>query len=547
MSNPKQPTSRPQSAPASAAANGARPDDDALRQMLSGSRESARQAGEQLIQENAALRVGVEEARRIQNELRREMIALAEPANLLGTITSVERNGQLRATVHVDGLPAVRANVHPTIDPDEITVGVPVYLSQDRACVLGLSDHCPWKHIGVFEEHIAGTERAIVRFQEQLVPVKLVIEMAEVSLARGDRVGFNLDAGVAFIRLPDPATKYLFAEDLPMDDFSQLGGLEPQIRQIKRLVDFAIKYPETATRFGVPRKRGILLLGPPGNGKTRLARCTANYIRQLLPDMPCRFQSICGSEDYSMWLGGTEQRLKERFAAARRAAESGPVVLFFDEIDAVAKLRGTDHGSGAPDRILATFLGLLDDVQKTLGNVLIMGATNRASLLDPGLTRPGRLDYKLTIPPPNRRAAELILRRYLETCPLAEPLDELLAPAVHRIFSPRGPYAELVTVRLSDGRRLVIHGRELLSGAMLENIVRRAAEAAAVRQVETGDEQVVMADDLTLSLDEELTSTAGLLGPANVKSYIASIPQDAHPVEVRTVPTVGSTYLRNNL
>ena len=547
MSDSKQATPRPQTAPSTAAANGTRPDGDSLRQMLSGSRESAHRAGEHLIQENAALRAGLDEARRIQDELRREMIALVEPANLLGTVTSVERNGQLRATVHVDGLPAVRANVHPTIDPDEITVGVPVYLSQDRACVLGLSDHCPWKQIGIFEENLTGTERALVRFQEQLVPVKLAIEMDEVSLVRGDRIGFNLEAGVAFVRLPDPAAKYLFAEDLPMDDFSQLGGLESQIRQIKRLVDFAIKYPEVARRFGVPRKRGILLLGPPGNGKTCLARCAANYIRQLLPDTPCRFQSICDSEDYSMWLGGTEQRLKERFAAARRAAESGPVVLFFDEIDAVAKLRGTDHGSGAPDRILSTFLGLIDDVQKSLGNVLLMAATNRASLLDPGLTRPGRFDYKLTIPPPNRRAAELILRRYLESCPLAEPLDELVAPMVHRLFSPRGPYSELVAVRLSDGRRLVIHGRELLSGAMLENVVRRAAEGAAVRQVETGNEQAVMADDLTVSLDEELTSTAGLLAPANVKSYIASIPQDAHAVEVRLVPTVGSTYVRNSL
>lgn len=520
-------------------------DEATLRKMQAEGAESATKAFDYLLKLNAMLRLGMQEMRRVQNQMRREAQAICEPANLLGTVTEVERNGQLRATVHFDGMPAVRANVHPSLSPEKVIVGATVYVTGDRACVLGFSDHCPWKQVGTFEEHIEGNKRALVRYQEHFVPVKLVNGLADEPLSRGDRIGFNLEAGMAFVQLVETDSAHLFNDDVPDDDFSQLAGLDPEIRRIKRIVGFHMQYPETAQRFKLNGKRGILLLGPPGNAKTRLARCVANYVRQLLPDKPCRFQSVCGSEDYSMWLGGTERQLKERFAAARRAAKDGRVVLFFDEIDSLAKMRGTDHGSGAPDRILGTFLGMLADVQKSLGdNILIIAATNRASLLDPALTRPGRLDYKITIPPPNRRAAEAILKCYLASYPLAGTIEELLTPLVHRLFCPSGPYADLVAVRLSDGRRISVHGRELISGAILESVVLRAAEAAGYREPDTKIREMITGEDLTASLDGELSSLVGLLSPANVKAYITSIPQDAHPVEVSSQTTFGSTYVR---
>ncbi len=183
-------------------------------------------------------------------------------------------------------------------------------------------------------------------------------------------------------------------------------------------------------------------------------------------------------------------------------------------------------------------------MQKSLDNVLIMAATNRAARSIRRCMRPGRLDYKITIPTPNRTAAEAILSRYLADYPLAAPREELSRPLVHRLFSPSGPYSELVTVRLNDGRRIAIHGRELVSGAILESVVRRAAEAAGYREPDTATPQAITADDLVASLDDELLSTAGLLSPANVKSYVASLPQDAHPVEVRPLTSTGATYVR---
>jgi proteasome-associated ATPase len=520
-------------------------DEATLRKMLAGGTESALQAGEYLLKQNAGHRVAIHEMRRVHNQMQREAAAICEPANLMGVVTEVERNGQLRAAVHFDGLPAVRANIHPSLNPETVTIGAGVYVTGDRGCVLGFSNHCPWKHVGTFEEHIEDRKRALVRYQEHVVPVKLVNGLADKPLVRGDRIGFNLEAGMAFVQLAEPDSSHLFTDDLPDDDFSQLAGLDSQIRLIKRVVGFHLQYPHTAKRFRLSGKRGILLLGPPGNAKTRLARCVAKHLEKLFPGKPCRFQSVCGSEDYSQWLGGTERQLKKRFDAARRAAKDGRVVLFFDEIDSLAKMRGTDHGSSAPDRILGTFLGMMADVQKSLDdNVLVIAATNRASLLDPGVTRPGRLDYKITIPPPNRRAAEAILKCYLAGYPLAGSLDELLAPLVHRLFSPSGPYAGLVAVRLSDGRRITVHGRELISGAILESVVLRAAEAAAYREPDTKIMEAITADDLAASLDGELLGLVGLLSPANVKAYITSVPQDAHAVEVLSQSSFGSAYVR---
>jgi SpoVK/Ycf46/Vps4 family AAA+-type ATPase len=166
--------------------------------------------------------------------------------------------------------------------------------------------------------------------------------------------------------------------------------------------------------------------------------------------------------------------------------------------------------------------------------------------LDPGLTRPGRLSLKVTVPPPNRRAAECILRKYLgDGLPLLEPIDDLVLPLVSAIYSPRGVYAELATVKLSDGRQFSVSAREVVSGATLEHVVRQAAEAAAGREVESGISEGITAEDLAEALDGELSSTARLLSPANVKAYVRSIPSDSHPVDVRTSLGRRGLYMRS--
>jgi proteasome-associated ATPase len=498
---------------------------------------SASKTAEQLLVENMALRGEVDKARIMLQEMREEMDKLTAPEHYLGVITAVEWGEPMHVEVHVIGMSPVRAEVHPSVDQDQVRVGAVGYLSRTRNCLMDARDETPpWKDVGVFEEYFDDDRRILVRHQEQLVALALAESLFDEPLVRGDRVGFDGHiVGMAYVRLPAAETGHLFAEDVPTDDFARLGGLDKQIATLKRAIGFRLQHADVARRYRLSEKQGILLDGPPGNGKTCMARCAASYVTQLTGGAPCRFMSVTGSEVYSMWLGGSEAQLKQRFEAVAEAAKSGPVVMFFDEIDAIGRRRGTDHGSAAPDRILATFLGFLDDVERKLANVIIIAATNRADQLDPGLTRPGRLSLKMTVPPPNRRAAECILRRYLgDGLPIVGPIDELALPLVSAIYSPRGAYAELATVKLSDGRQLSASARELVSGATLEHVVRQAAEAAAAREVESGRADGITGEDLAEALDGELSSVARLLSPANVKAYVRSIPSDSHPVDVRT-------------
>lgn len=487
----------------------------------------------------------VQEAKQINEEIREEIEALCEPENYPGVITDVEQNGKLLVQVQIPGMAPVRAVVHPDVEPERVRIGKLGHLTKARNCLIDVTDEAPpWKDVGTFEEYLDG-QRILVNHQQRLIALTLSDDLRDVPLAKGNRIGFDGDgAALAYAKLGSASDEHLFAENVPEDDFSGLGGLDAQIRQIKQTLDFRFKHPEIARRYKLPTKRGILLVGPPGNGKTRIARCAANYINTLMPGQRCRFMCIVGSQDYSMWLGGSEERIKGRFVAAAEAAHDGIVLMFFDEIDAIGRRRGTDFGSAAPERILSTLLGQLDDVQKTLDNVVIMAATNRPDQLDPGLTRPGRLDLKLTIPPPNRRAADHILRRYLgEDMPCCGTVDELLDPLLSALYSPRSPYAQLATVKLSDGRTPTIGARELISGAMLEGVVRRAAIDAALRESQTG-QPGISREDLSLALEEELVGMTSLLSPGNVKSYVATIPQDAHPVDVRVTITRRGGYVR---
>lgn len=507
-------------------------------------------AATKLLRENFAMREAIEEVRARQEQVRQELATLTQPEQHSVVITGVERNGSVTAEVYGAG-GRLRVAVHDKVDPQQVRVGARGLLAKGRNCLLHIDSDEPECHdVGTFECYLDGKRRAILKHQEQSVRVTLADSLAKVELRHGDLIAFDREgSGLAYSRIERPGREHLFAEDVPDDSFSQLGGLQRQIAQIQRAINFGLLYPEVSARYGLASKRGILLSGPPGNGKTRIARCTANYIRQLMPGATCRFMSIVGSSDYSVWLGGSEARLKERFEAAREAAKDGPCVLYFDEIDAIGRHRGSDYGSGAPDRILNTFLGLLDGVH-TLSGVIVMASTNRPDTLDPGLTRPGRFDVKIHIPSPNREAARSILQCYLANrLPLAaEYVAAGVAPLIERqlsrLYSLTGDYAELATVKLNDGRQIPIPGKELVSGAMLENMVRRAAEDAAQREVETGAEGLTE-EDLALSLDRELRSAAQLLSPANVKAYVSCVPRDAVPIDVKvSTRSTAGTYTR---
>jgi proteasome-associated ATPase len=499
---------------------------------------------ENLLREKFALQEAVDQLRTHHEALREEIESLCAPERYPAVITGVHRNGALSVEVHGAGQ-RLRVAVHPDIDPDQLRVGARGLLTKGRNCLLEVDGDSPeWHEVGTFEGYTEDGRRLLIRHQEQLVAACPAEELEGETLRKGDLVGFNREgAWLAYSRIEPPGKEDLFIEETPADRFEELGGLDREIGQLQRIIRFRLQHPELAARYRLPAKRGILLEGPPGNGKTKLARCLARFIADMVPAGACRFMAVSGSGDYSMWLGQSEQKIIARFQAAREIATEGgvPVVMFFDEIDAIGRRRGSDLGGGAPDRILATFLSQLDGMQ-AVGNVIVIGATNRADILDAGLVRPGRLgDLRLRIPPPTRAGARAILRRYLgDGLPMAGDFEPLVEGMLSRIYSPRGEYGELARVGLRDGRKLSVGGRDLVSGAMLENVVRCAAEEAADRESQTGVGGVTE-DDLVAALDRELRGAASLLSPANVRGYVPRLPQDVDPVAVEPLARAAGT------
>ncbi len=380
----------------------------------------------------------------VQDALRTKLEALIAPEHYPVTVTGIECNGRLIAEVAGLGNARVQVGVHPDVDPVELKVGATAIVARERNCLLKvISPTSRWQDVATFERYLGSPDRILVRDRETLMALDVAHQLRDTSLKKSDLIGFDRAvSGLAFQRLEAAKSEHLFDEDVT-DDFAQLAGLDKEIARIKRHIDFRFRFPNLATKYALKSKCGILLKGAPGNGKTKIARCSAGYVRCLFPDRPCRFMHVAGSSDYNMWFGETERKLVERFNAVREAAEDGLVVMFWDEVDAIAKHRGTDHGSSAPDRILNTFLSQIDGVVP-LNNVVIFFATNRADTLDPGFLRAGRTDDKIEIPPPNRRAAQAILHCYLDRgLPLAAHVNaaDLVAPLVSRLFAPNGEYA----------------------------------------------------------------------------------------------------------
>jgi len=499
-------------------------DHDAVRDLALSLARSAAQTAEQ-----------VGELREIHEKLNAKCDSLMAHEHYSVVITNVVQNGRLEVDVAGLANTRVRLAVDPEVDPEKLVAGAIGLVARERNCLIDvIEDRGQWKDVGQFERYLDPRSRILLKDRESLIAVDMAASLADTPLEKGDLIGFDRDvAGLAYERLDAPKGDYLFDEDVT-DDFAELGGLEGPIDYIKQLIDFRFLYPALAAKYGLRSKCGILLAGAPGNGKTRIARCCAGYLRRQFPGRSCRYMHISGASDNSKWFGDTEQKIIERFRAVRAAAADGPVMMFWDEIDAMARRRGTDLSSGAPDRILNTLLSQIDGVVP-LKNTLLLFATNRIDTLDPSLLRPGRIDVKIEIPVPNRRAAAAILRCYLERgIPLQTDADTCIASLLSRLFAPNGAYALVAHVKLSDGRRLPVAGRELVSGAMFENLVQVAAQQAAQREASLGVEGVTE-EDLLVALEAELASAVSLLAPGNVKNYIPSVPQDVQPIAVERV------------
>ena len=449
-------------------------------------------------------------------ELREEVVQLGERVEKLTRPPSpygivVGRNPDDHFDVLVNGR-KLRVSVGGNIDCDTIELGSEVLLNDSMSIVEARHP----EHAGdvvtltkVLEDGI----RAIVSFRGDDERVcELSDSLRGANLRSGDLLRLDSRSNLLLERLLQPEVEHLLLEHVPNVTFADIGGLDDQIEKIRDAVELPFLHADLFAEYQLPAPKGILLYGPPGCGKTLIAKAVANSLAQRVAaktgDDKGRsyFINIKGPELLNKYVGETERQIRLVFQRAREKSEEGwPVIIFFDEMDSMFRTRGTGVSSDMESTIVPQLLAEIDGADK-LQNVIIIGATNREDLIDPAILRPGRLDVKIRVDRPNRNAAQQILLRYLsDDLPFGEgcQIADIVELTIDRIFAETAEN-RFLEITYQNGEKEELLYKDFLSGAMLENIVRRAKKKAIKRRIDGGDGGIITSDLISSVADEFL-------------------------------------------
>ena len=449
-------------------------------------------------------------------ELREEVVQLGERVEKLTRPPSpygivVGRNPDDHFDVLVNGR-KLRVSVGGNIDCDTIELGSEVLLNDSMSIVEARHP----EHAGdvvtltkVLEDGI----RAIVSFRGDDERVcELSDSLRGANLRSGDLLRLDSRSNLLLERLLQPEVEHLLLEHVPNVTFADIGGLDDQIEKIRDAVELPFLHADLFAEYQLPAPKGILLYGPPGCGKTLIAKAVANSLAQRVAaktgDDKGRsyFINIKGPELLNKYVGETERQIRLVFQRAREKSEEGwPVIIFFDEMDSMFRTRGTGVSSDMESTIVPQLLAEIDGADK-LQNVIIIGATNREDLIDPAILRPGRLDVKIRVDRPNRNAAQQILLRYLsDDLPFGKgsQIADIADLAIDRIFAETAEN-RFLEITYQNGEKEELFYKDFLSGAMLENIVRRAKKKAIKRRISGGDGGIITSDLISSVVDEFL-------------------------------------------
>jgi len=484
----------------------------------------------QAVSQNEKLSYTLREAREHISALRDEVDKLTQPPSAYGTFLAA--NDDHTVDVYSGGR-KMRVSLHPEIERSELRRGQEVVLNESLNVVLARA-HEQSGEVVVLKEVLADEKRALItgRADEERV-VELVDELVGTRLRSGDTMLMDPRSGLLLERLPRPEVDDLILEEVPDISYEDVGGLDSQIEQITDAVELPFIHHDLFADYRLPAPKGILLYGPPGCGKTLIAKAVANSlakkVAQVSGDREARsfFLNIKGPELLNKYVGETERQIRLVFQRAREKSEEGwPVIVFFDEMESLFRTRGSGISSDMESTIVPQLLAEIDGVE-TLNNVIVIGASNREDLIDPAILRPGRLDVKIKIERPDEQAAVQIFAQYL-TADL--PIDtveierlgggdtekavrSMIETTVEEMYrSDEGN--EFLEVTYQNGDKEVMYFKDFSSGAMIENIVRRAKKLAIKRLI-SGGEPGIRTEDLLASIRQEFKEHEDLPNTTN--------------------------------
>jgi proteasome-associated ATPase len=376
------------------------------------------------------------------------------------------------------------------------------------------------------------TERAVVTLRADEERVGIIADPLRMHrLKIGDHILMDTKSGYLLERLPKSEVEDLSLEEVPDIGYDDIGGLGTQIETIKDAVELPYLYADYYKEHKLTPPKGVLLYGPPGCGKTMIAKAVANNLAEKISEKRGEkikgfFLNIKGPELLNKYVGETERKIREIFVKAKeKANEDVPVVVFFDEMDALFRTRGTGISSDVESTIVPQLLAEIDGVEG-LKNVIVIGASNRQDLIDPAILRPGRLDVKIKIERPDQVAAADIFRKYLTTeIPIAESekrqhrgdvavaIEAMITATIDAMYS-LSEDNRFLEVTYANGDKEVLYFKDFSSGAMIESIVRRAKKLALKRYIGAG-EKGITADDLLTAVREEFKENEDLPNTTN--------------------------------